>query len=207
MENNRDINNIRPLLQRFYEGETSREEEQILEAFFSDTSADDMPDDMVADMKMFSAMKALRPTAEESELPSDLLSKLDEIVASPAHPKKRRLPLILRYSSIAAAAALLWAIVSLMPRFFDSNIDMPAAHTAEVVRENDTLSIAGTADLPAEVEADDDFIEITDPEEARTIALEIGRLLAQNADQSNEAISQLGTAINNYKEITKSVLQ
>ncbi len=201
-----DITDIRRLLQRFYEGETSREEEQILEAFFIDTAVG-MPDDMVADKQMFSAMKALRPTAEESELPSDLLSKLDEIVASPAPPKRRRLPLILRYSSIAAAAALLWSIVSLVPRLLDSNIDIPAAHTAEVVSENDTLSIAGASDLPAELEAEDGFIEITDSEEARTIALEIGRLLAQNADQSNEAISQLGSAINNYKEITKSVLQ
>ncbi len=170
-----------------------------------------MPDDMVADKQMFSAMKALRPTAEESELPSDLLSKLAEIVATPAPPKKRRLPLILRYSSIAAAAALLWAIVSIVPRFFDSNIDIPAAHTAEVVSESnhsDSLSLAEASDPAAgEATAEDGFIEITDPEEVRTIALDIGRLLAQNADQSNEAISQLGSAINNYKEVTKSVLQ
>lgn len=54
---------------------------------------------------------------------------------------------------------------------------------------------------------EDGFIEITDPEEAEKIVLEIGRLLASNTQKTNEAIQHLEKTVDEYKEITKSILQ
>ena len=54
---------------------------------------------------------------------------------------------------------------------------------------------------------EDGYIEITDPEEAEKIIIEIGRLLAANSQKTNEAIRHLEKTIDDYKELTKSILQ
>ncbi|MDE6279052.1 MAG: hypothetical protein K2M05_03685 [Paramuribaculum sp.] len=220
MNNNFDINHIRLLLGKYYEGATSLTEEEQLAAFFNEADDNLIPKDMLADKKLFAAMKELQPRLSESEIPGDLIGMIDEIISQPEvkqssadNGKKPRL--FIRYSALAAAAALLWAIITLMPDFANKNADMPVELTAEVVVHSPageyddtatTLSVAASTDITAD-EENDNYIEITDPEEARKIVTEIGMLLAQNLDRSNEAISQIGTTFNNYKEITKTILQ
>lgn len=224
MKNNYDINEIRLLLEKYYEGVTSLTEEEQLAAFFNEADDDRIPKDMIADKKLFATMRELQPRSVDSEIPGDLIGKIDKLISQPETQKtsvgngKKRHHFI-RYSAIAAAAALLWAIVTLMPDFGNKKAEMPVEHTAKAamhspVNEYDdttaTLSVAESTDINTTSSAGEDidnYIEITDPEEARKIALEIGMLLAQNIDRSNEAISQIGTTFNNYKEITKSILQ
>ena len=66
-------------------------------------------------------------------------------------------------------------------------------------------AIAENVDQPNRLE--DGFIEITDPEEAERIVMEIGRLLASNTQKTNEAILHLEKTVDEYKEITKSILR
>lgn len=224
MKNNHDINDIRLLLEKYYEGATSLTEEKQLADFFNEADDDRIPKDLIADKKLFATMREVQPRPVDSEIPGDLIGKIDKLISQPeaqktsaGNGKKRHL--FIRYSAIAAAAALLWAIVTLMPDFGTKKADMPVDYTAEAAvlspaNEYDdttaTLLVAQSTDISAtspDGEENDNYIEITDPEEARKIALEIGMLLAQNIDRTNEAISQIGTTFNNYKEITKNILQ
>ncbi len=248
MKYDRDINNIRLLLDRYYRAETTAEEEQELEYFFSEAAPSDIPEDMKADASLFGLMSRSHPLPSDSIVPEDLMERLNAIVEeSKDRPTSRRYPWvfkILRYSGVAAAACIVWAIVSLLPSPKQSmtedrpalahetaSLDPPkdrpalAEETASLERTKDRPALAEkaasmepTKDRPAlakvkrrpqppKAEQSDGFIEITDPEEARKIALSIGKLLAQNADRTNDALAQIGNSIDSYKELTKSVLQ
>lgn len=56
-------------------------------------------------------------------------------------------------------------------------------------------------------ELEDGFMEITDPEEVERIALEIGKLISKNNEKANDAIVQLGHTMEDYKQLTKSIMQ
>ena len=64
--------------------------------------------------------------------------------------------------------------------------------------------VAETRETPA---MDDVYVEITDPDVAREILLEIGRILAQNSRKANDAIRKVETTVDEYKEFTKSIQQ
>lgn len=64
-----------------------------------------------------------------------------------------------------------------------------------------------TAEIGVSLIEGDGYIEITDPEEAQKIVIEIGRLLANNSRETNEAIRLVENTVDEYKEITKSILQ
>ena len=65
--------------------------------------------------------------------------------------------------------------------------------------------MAKKTDVSNEVE--DGFIEITDQEEVERIALEIGKLISRNSEKANDAIVQLGQTVEEYKQLTKSIIQ
>ncbi|MDE7409309.1 MAG: hypothetical protein K2N09_04735 [Muribaculaceae bacterium] len=56
-------------------------------------------------------------------------------------------------------------------------------------------------------EVEDGFIEITDPEEVERIALEIGKLISRNSEKANDAIIRIGQTVEDYKQLTKSIMQ
>lgn len=232
MKYDRDINNIRLLLDRYYRAETTAEEEQELEYFFSEAAPSDIPEDMKADASLFGLMCRSHPLPSDSIVPEDLMERLNAIVEeSKDRPTSRRYPWvfkILRYSGVAAAACIVWAIVSLLPSpkqsmtedrpalahettSLDPPKDRPAlaekAASMEPTKDRPALAKVKRRPQPPKAEQSDGFIEITDPEEARKIALSIGKLLAQNADRTNDALAQIGNSIDSYKELTKSVLQ
>lgn len=232
MKYDRDINNIRLLLDRYYRAETTAEEEQELEYFFSEAAPSDIPEDMKADASLFGLMSRSHPLPSDSIVPEDLMERLNAIVEeSKDRPTSRRYPWvfkILRYSGVAAAACIVWAIVSLLPSpkqsmtedrpalahetaSLDPPKDRPAlaekAASMEPTKDRPALAKVKRRPQPPKAEQSDGFIEITDPEEARKIALSIGKLLAQNADRTNDALAQIGNSIDSYKELTKSVLQ
>ena len=69
MGNSIDIKRIRLLLERYYRAETTRDEEDCLEAVFCAAEAADIPADMGADMRLFRAMRELHPSGSGCTVP------------------------------------------------------------------------------------------------------------------------------------------
>lgn len=237
MKYDNDINTIRHLLDKYYRAETSPDEEERIGTFFSEMDHAYIPEDMVADARLFSLMKETHTLPSECEVPDDLIDKLNGIVETPipstTYSEWRRIFKIFKYSGIAVAACAAWAIIMFKPfeqhtetnPILNNQPDMIHDKRTAEIKENEesVLTIVKsqsdkyafaekqigemteTEQSPAE--ASDGFIEITDPEEARKIAMSIGNLLAQNAGKTNDAMMQIENSIDSYKEITKSILQ
>jgi len=73
-----DIERINTLLQRFYDGDSTPDEEQELETFFA--SATDLPKELEADRMLFASMSKTKDMDEDipEGLEARLLSKVDE---------------------------------------------------------------------------------------------------------------------------------
>lgn len=56
-------------------------------------------------------------------------------------------------------------------------------------------------------EEEDCYVEITDPEEAEKIILEIANILAVNSRKTNEALRHIEKTVDEYRQLTKSILQ
>lgn len=241
MKDKKDIQNIRALLERYYEAETTREEEKELETFFTECDPKDIPEEMTADMKLFKWLETALPSSVELEATNELMTKIEEIlskpVVTPVIEKRKFWPKILRRAGIAVAACIACVIIVKVAGTGVTQPDSTDGLTAEAYINNDndlpTLTIIrsnyegvlaepedyfGKEEKPLHKKAvpkarktvvteDDGFIEITDPEEARRITMEIGRLLAQNVESTGDAVAQIGNSINSYKEIYNTILQ
>lgn len=234
MKDNFDIDYIRSLLDRYYRAETSPDEETFLESFFSEVRFDDIPLDLASSKKLFDITKQLHPTIEDSEVPDELIDKLNCIVEKPMLLSEgRRLKNfnnILRYFGVASVACAALAIIMVFMRPAEKVTPAEKGYTAEVVSgKSDEPEIpiliepAEDYGIAPETEPrankheplnetqstidEDGFIEITDPAEAQRIMLEIGKLLAQNANEVNNAMCDISNSLENYKEISKSILQ
>ncbi len=218
MKNKTEITHIRLLLDRYYQAETTRDQENLLVNFFITTDECDIPEDLLPDRKLFIALQETRPLASDSTAPDSLIHKLNEIVNTPIvvpavrHYAKWRIAL--RYSGIAAVAVVIIAIISFIPRLGTYSIS--EEYTAEAGPSSSTPDkvftslIAELNDWNAISEQDIEnncYFEITDPAEAQKIAIEIGQLLSRNAQNTTDALSSIGNTINSCKEITKSILQ
>lgn len=233
------IDNIRTVLHKYYEGETTLEEEMHLEAYFRDTPSREIPEDLALDRRIFTSLVSFHPSVSGMEVPDDLFERISEILVSNAdrHNNKIQRNRTIRIGYvIAAACACLILILGI--RWMTTETDIPAKtlkyaseptvkltdppsepspreksvpetsktpsiSTAVIHRRSNT--IPENADEPNRLE--DGFIEITDPEEAEKIVMEIGRLLASNTQKTNEAIQLLDKTVDEYKEITKSILR
>lgn len=102
-----NTNNIKDLLEKFYEGDTSLEEEQILADFLLQ---DDVPDEFLSDKKLFRALSEnqveVPPTS--SKAIESLIDSFSEEKSSDNKAKK----LHVRYWAIgvAASAALIFGV-------------------------------------------------------------------------------------------------
>lgn len=235
MNNRYFIENIRILLHKFYEGATTPEEEETLESFFNDTSDSNIHIDMVEDKRFFSELKDMHPVPSDTDIPGDLLEKINGIVSGSAIVQtsgKRKNPLkIFAYSSVAAIACILLMIETFYHKSSEEQITQPiiyivsASESHEETMADEIQNTSRSSEMsnvlnsknPGKnipvitvedpVEGEDGFIEISDPEEVKTIALEIGKLLSNNSDRTNDAISYIGNTIENYKGLTKTILQ
>lgn len=238
MRYDNDITRIRHLLEKYYRAETSPEDEERIGTFFSEMDHADIPEDMMADARLFSLMKETHTLPSECEAPDDLIEKLNGIVETPlpsiSYSGSSRIFKILKHSGIAVAACAAWAIIMFKPfgqlpettTITSHGIEnmIPDNHTAEIKENEESVltivksqpdryafaekqsgEVTETEQTPEE--ASDGFIEITDPEEAKKIAMSIGNLLALNAGKTNDAMMQIENSIDSYKEITKSILQ
>lgn len=234
MKDNYEINYIRGLLDRYYRGETSPEEETILEDFFSDADESDLPEDIASNKKLFTLTKGAHPSIEECEIPNNLIDKLNEIVEHQpisAEKQPKRFTRFMRFSVATVAASIALAVIMLCTLHDEKELPSVRECSAEV-----SVSASSDPDIPVLAETtepekeeseaghchngakplatlqsgeaeEDGFIEITDPEEAQRIMLEIGKLLAHNVAETNSAIDDITRSLESYKEISKTILQ
>lgn len=227
MKYNYNIDYIRSLLDKYYRAETLPEDEETLEQFFSEISEDEIPEDLTSEQKMFSLMRNLRPSQEENIAPDYLMERLNSIVEKPVITKSKSNKFrnwLLFVGGSVAACLLVGFLMIFLKQPAD---DIPSVKiVAETQKKSETPVLAESVetemDVPAveqivnEMESitkkhedieEDGFIEITDPKEAQEILLKIGQLLAQNAEDTHEAMANISNSIECYKEISKSILQ
>lgn len=111
-----DIKYIKHLLEKFYEGTTSPEEDNILYEFFSSTS--EIPEEMEADSKIFTALSdSSKYAVPPSDLPDRIMKAVDNTIIS-GHksgvPPQRKRFSVIAIASFAMAAAIT-AFIMLAP--------------------------------------------------------------------------------------------
>ena len=239
MNNSLDLDKLRLLLHKYYEAETTPEEEILLESFFRETPAWEIPEEMTHDFRLFSAMAELHPSAANMEIPDGLFEKIYDISGTSGAKRiiktQRNHTRHIGYALAAACACILLAIgmnwmtapreiktkpieysvespkeqpvqPSILSDEMETQTDSPEPrHISKAPRPRQSKAMVENEDISNEME--DGFIEITDPEEAEKIVIEIGKLLAANSQKTNEAIVHLEKTVNEYKEITKSILR
>lgn len=239
MIDSRETYRIEQLMSKFFSGATTPAEERELEMFFSETDLTELPEDMLAFREMISAIDGCRPTPEETQVPADLIEKLDTITRVPS-PKMTATKTGRRWKIWAlsgAAACILAFVLCLMPASDVTQlpvkqiarVETPASRPGEAAKEvfvepeshaepavaprkrvakanvkATRKSTVPKAETPTE---ETGFIEVTDPEEVAKIVEDIGKLLAQNVEMTNHAISNLEQSIEYHREISKSLLQ
>ncbi|MDR0754461.1 MAG: hypothetical protein LBF04_03640 [Prevotellaceae bacterium] len=130
-----DITEIKTLLQKFYEGETTLEEEKLLQKYFAESK--DNIENFAAEKYLFANLKF----AENIEIPSDLTEKIsaktdDEIKNIRTH--KYLLSTKLRLMSAAACIVLLISVMATFitghdePKFI-ANVDTNEAEMLEIL--------------------------------------------------------------------------
>jgi len=119
------IEKVRKILDRFYQGETSLEDEQWLQEYFSSTA---VPEELLPDKELF---KAFEGTKESIFVPRDLNSKILKTIDREEHRqlKSRRINL---YSLSGLAAGLL-ALIAVYVFFLRT--DEPAQLTGNQVTD------------------------------------------------------------------------
>ena len=110
-----NINEIKALLEKFYQGETTLDEEKLLQKYFANSEAD--TESFAAEKYLFSKLNL----AENIETPSDLTKKIAAKID--AENKKSRMKTFVSYAalrtiSIAACFALLISVTATL--FFKS---------------------------------------------------------------------------------------
>lgn len=209
----KDINEIRRLIARYYDGSCSPDEELELEEYFCLTPDSELPDDLRADAAMFRAL-AMAGSSDDIELPAGLDERLDAVTAD---APVRRKPLIIRYLSIAAAAAVVIVIgISLLtlsrPAEQPADEQMIAANGPAVVKvAPDTLAEAPADSASVFVEAvsgeADSYRVIDDPEEAARITSEALSLLRDKMAVANGRIRHADKKINKISTTLNNIVQ
>lgn len=220
-----DTDTARTLLARWYDGATSAEEEDALTLYF--THAEDIPEDMAADAAIF-AMPTATSDKMSAVIPADLLAEVNGAIISEKIRKRRR---SIRYIAASAAACVCVALalgINGNSDLHDTSSDKP--YIAEVkedspkpTKTDTTISASQIKEsMEAETKAEapkhttptyaaaqtpqvkDDYIEITDPEEAAKLQQEIAEMLSKNIDKSSHATRRALRQAKNITEQTNS---
>lgn len=208
-----DINEIRRLIARYYDGSCSPDEELELEEYFCLTTDSELPDDLRADAAMFRAL-AMAADSDDIELPAGLDERLDAVTAD---APVRRKTVIIRYLSIAAAAAVVIAIgISLLtlsrPAEQPNNEQMIAANgsTANVVVVDtvpDTPADSTSVFVEAVSGETDSYRVVDDPEEAARITSEALSLLRDKMAVANGRIRHADKKINKISTTLNNIIK
>lgn len=208
-----DINEIRRLIARYYDGSCSPDEELELEEYFCLTPDSELPDDLRADAAMFRAL-AMAGSSDDIELPAGLDERLDAVTAD---APVRRKPLIIRYLSIAAAAAVVIVIgISLL------TLSRPAEQTTDeqMIAVNGSTANVVVVDTVPDTPADstsvfveavsgetDSYRVVDDPEEAARITSEALSLLRDKMAVANGRIRHADNKINKISTTLNNIIK
>lgn len=208
-----DINEIRRLIAQYYDGSCSPDEELELEEYFCLTPDSELPDDLCADAAMFRAL-AMAGSSDDIELPTGLDKRLDAVTAD---APVRRKPIIIRYLSIAAAAAVVIAIgIGLL------NLSRPAEqpNDEQMIAVNGSTANVVVVDTVPDTPADSTsvFVEavsgetdtyriIDDPEEAARITSEALSLLRDKMAVANGRIKHVDNKINKISTTLNNIIK
>lgn len=101
----KDLNRIEALLEKYFRGETSTQEESMLRRFFAES---EVPEHLEAEAGLFRYFDKART----SQLPAEMEERLDRI-ASDAVEEKPTIRIRWRYSWVSAAAAVILVLIGI----------------------------------------------------------------------------------------------
>ncbi len=119
-----NLKNIKQLLEKFYDGQTSLEDELYLKEYFSGES---IPEEFLKDKELFLSMKA---TNEEIEIPEGMHTRLIDAISAAEH-KETRGKRINLYSLSGLAAGLLIILGVYFTFLRDNPTDVLAKYTIQ----------------------------------------------------------------------------
>lgn len=182
---------VRHLLERYYDGTATVEETASLKRFFAETAADTLPADLRADAAMFRAMARKETPAVPAGLEQRILA-----ATVGEKPRRRRFSWKLTLSAAATAAVLITVAVSL---FTGSPDKAPQQQQFAALKEQPVEPAAPdtVAALTAEVAS----------EPAKTVvAVEEKRAVSEPrvADVPEKVVTEDFTVVARYREVTDS---
>lgn len=209
-----NIDEIKKMLDRYYEGESTPSETALLKEFFQ--TAQEIPADMGADAVIFRSLA--EADKAEVEVPADLKER---IVAATTGARPR----FLNWRPLLAAAASAAVLISLLVALFRPSV---SSDVTEHLAMADTIRQIAAPEAPAEASAapeadstvpqlqeaaEPELIaraepvkkavasksaytrEVTDPAETAEIALKVLRMLGNSLDQAEGGIKCADKAV------------
>lgn len=224
---NDELNRIEFLLERYYAGETDRDETAELSAFFRKCVPSQLPPGLRADAEMFILLEDERSSLEASvpeSVESDIRSIIGNLEAGP-----RRHPRLLRYlprvaACAAAAGLLVWFSVMHVSigGADDGASDIPAtamalaadpqasagADCGECIGESTAGSVgsAGVASSAAAALSGDNYVEISSPDEATMLAQDAFALIRDKLALAKNSIADVSDGISQMGETIQTVI-
>ena len=149
MKQKYDINEIKRLLEAYYDGNTSIEQEKLLCDFFATST--DIPAELEPDRQLFAT---LHSTSEiKIEIPTGLEHKLVSLIDNmQRHEQQNNKKWIKRFAYISAAACVI-ALFTLGLKIFNSNDNHINQEVVLISDNKNTDSINGNNNLVQEIEA------------------------------------------------------
>ena len=201
-----DETTARTLLDRWYDGKTTTADEDALTLYF--TASENIPEDMKADAAVF-ALPTEKSQTMSQDIPNDLIAKVNgAIIAEKARKRRHTF-----WCTAASAAACICIAVALglsgnnelKPAIDNAyakavqkpHKSAPEAQTVTPSEIEETVKDEGQAEVPASMpdkpryaqaaRVYDDYHNVSDPEEAERIQLEVAALLSQSINSTGKA--------------------
>lgn len=223
-----DIDRVRQLLKRFYEGETSLDEERELRSFFA-SNATSLPADLIDDARVIDLLGPTMPA--DSHLTHFAESYIDTLADATAQ-KRRHRKLRLLYPTLVAAAAIaaIFVIAPLRHPQVEEPVKIASAprataphatpKPATVTSTPPTVVSTPVGELhstpavtshPAPADTvptrEATYIEVTDTAQARRMVEQSLRMLAQQIDCARDASKAADQSLTETQQTLKKVLQ
>ena len=184
-----DIQIIRKLRDRYYDGTSNPNDERRLREFFSVVDRSDLPSDLQADAAMLSAISDFD---EKMYMSADTRKITDAYLSAAVRTtgRKRRNGLMLLWSPVAAAVIVF------------------IAATVFVLTESENSHPADTIFAERSIiAANDNYIEIDNSEEADILIRETFTLIGKRMDLANKTVSKTSSKIDKTNSTVKNILK
>lgn len=198
--------NIRQLLDRYYNGDASPEEIRRIKSYFA--SAAGIPADLEADRRIFAAMSGI----DDIEVPARLESDIRAAIAAQSRAKR---PAVAAWMAVAGIAAAVALIAVLAVRLMTPAADEDPLLLAQVVETGDTFTPAAAVTMPQPVPRvhtpervqtkNSKKVSSSQQAQAAAALLEGEASIALLFDKINEAGRQAGQVTRQIEELDKSL--